>query len=242
MSINSASSATPTPTAGGPVSVSVSDPLAFLSNPTNPNPSATPQSYSCVSACTGSFSPTSSQIGSVTVSSASNVTLSPGLYNQISVTSASSVTLQPGTYYIGGSAVSGGNINVDSASSIKGSGAVTLVFLGQTNMTVASAAGLQITAPAASVSASTTYPYPGIAIYAARGNTATFSLTSAASAPLTGTIYAPNATLTAASASGFGVQSLVVVGTYNQYSASSLTATYNANQNVPFPGTLQLVQ
>jgi hypothetical protein len=110
-------------------------------------------------------------------------------------------------------------------------------------MTVANSAGLQITAPAASLSPSTTYPWPGVAIYAARGNTQTFSLANSSSYPVVGAVYARDATLTTANSSTVGVQSLIVVGSYQGANSSSLTTTYDWNQNPILPGgALQLVR
>ena len=124
-----------------------------------------------------------------------------------------------------------------------GSGPVTLVFLDQTTLSANGSSGLQITAPSGTLSPSTTYPWPGVAIYFARGNTATLSLSgSSGILPVTGAIYAPNATLTTSGSSGLPDQSLVIVGAYQGSGSSTLTVTYNANQNPPLPGSLRLVQ
>jgi Flp pilus assembly protein TadG len=242
-SFKNSSTATPTPIAGGPVSVPVVDPLAFLTQPRNPNPSASPHSDSCTNSCTKTITPASGTIESVTVANSSRVSLSPGLYGSITLSNSSTANLQPGTYYIAGS---GGKVQADNSSRIVGLGPVTLVFLDQTSLNVSNSAGLQIAAP---VTASSGYPYPGMAIYAARGNSATFSLANSASFPVTGTIYAPDATLTTANSANVGLNSLIVVGNYQSANSASLTATYDADQNVSFVnqngtfgGTVQLVE
>ena len=234
------SSITPSPaTHNGAVPISITDPLAALSDPTNPNPTATPQTYTCVNSCTNSFSPPSSVIASVTVSNSSTATITPGLYNRIVASNSSTVRLQPGTYYIAGT---GGNMTADNSSRIVGLGAVTLVFLDQTSLSTANSTGLQITSPAPTVASSSTYPWPGVAIYAARGNTATFSIANSSASPVTGAIYARDGTLTTANSSPVAVQSLVVVGSYQSANSSSLTVTYNANQNPMFPSGARLVK
>jgi fibronectin-binding autotransporter adhesin len=240
VTVGGSSSVTPSPTSTGPITISVTDPLAWLSQPTNPNSGATPTSYTCQNSATCTYNPGIGILANVTVRNSATATLYPGIYNRIAVSNSSTVNLQPGTYYVAGTS---GSVTVDNSSRIVGLGAVTLVFLDQTSLSVANSAGLQVTAPAPTLPVTATYPWPGVAIYAARGNTATISLANSSTNPVVGAVYARDAALTTANSSSVGVQSLIVVGSYTAANSSSLTTTYDVSQNPQMPGgSLQLVR
>jgi parallel beta-helix repeat protein len=152
------------------------------------------------------------------------LTISPGIYPSISVSGSAKLTLQPGIYVIqgGGFSVSGGSA----------SGTGVLIYNAGSNYNggsgssfggfVVSGSGvLNITAP-------TTGPYAGIAVFQSRDNSHAMSLTGGAMTGLNGgSIYAPGATLTVSGGTQVGgpgqpLSSLVV----NQLSLSGASGAY----------------
>jgi hypothetical protein len=69
------STTSPSVTAGGPVDVDMEDPLASLTQPTNPNPSAVPKVDFGLLDCTRTIIPAAGRIDTVNVVGGSTVTL-----------------------------------------------------------------------------------------------------------------------------------------------------------------------
>lgn len=230
------STVTPTPTDDGPVSVTITDPFASLAQPTHPDPLAIPKIDNCIDSCSMTIVPAAGRIHTVNVIDDSTVTLYPGLYGLVDLTLGSTAYLHPGTYYFAG--LTGGAV-ADLTSRFEALGPVTLAFLDQTHLAIASGSGLRIGAPDAEQPPTSTYPWPGIAVLAARDNINTFTLANDATYPLDGSIYGPDLVLTTAAFSDVHVAGHVVVGTYLSAADASLTVTLS---DPPATGTVQLVR
>jgi hypothetical protein len=157
----------PAPTTGAPV---VADPLALLP----------------LASTTGL-----TNYGSENVSGASSATIKPGIYSAINVSGSGSLTMSSGTYII-----EGGGFSVSGAGSVTGSG-VTIINAGSDypgtggtygGITLSGSGSYKLTPP-------TTGTYAGIVIFQTRDNTKAMTVSGAASG-MTGTIYAPAASLT----------------------------------------------
>jgi hypothetical protein len=129
--------------------------------------------------------------GTENLSGASSATIQPGVYSAINVSGSASLTLASGTYII-----EGGGFSVSGAGSVTGSG-VLIVNAGSKypttggtygSITLSGSGSYKLTPP-------TTGTYAGIVIFQARDNTKAMTVSGAASG-MTGTIYAPAASLT----------------------------------------------
>jgi len=188
---------------------------------------------------TGSIAPTSLQKVRATVSSSATGTLNPGIYEWLRCQSSAKCILNAGTYYFDGGAAA---LSLSSSAKLTANGPVTLVFLNSSGMTANSSSQMTITAPDPSTAPSSTYPWPGVAIYFARGNTSTLELSSSSGNAVTGIIYAPDGTLKMTSSTAQTVVSTVVVGTYNASSSSTLSVVAYDDGLSSEPGPLQLVK
>jgi hypothetical protein len=166
-SLSGSATISPTPSHLG---AAVSDPLAGL--PVPPNLGGTPQK--------------------VNAGGNSSLTLNPGLYTQISVSGSATVTLNPGVYII-----MGGGLTVSGAGTLKGS--CVMIYNAGSNYPSAGGSFGGVTfsgSGTASLSAATSGTYGGVALFQARDNVRAMSLSGAAQAGMTGTVYAPSALVT----------------------------------------------
>ena len=129
--------------------------------------------------------------GSENLAGASSATIKPGIYSAINVSGSASLTLSSGIYII-----EGGGFSVSGAASVTGSG-VTIVNAGSKyptsggtygSITLSGSGSYKLTPP-------TTGTYAGIVIFQTRDNSKAMTVSGAASG-MTGTIYAPAASLT----------------------------------------------
>ncbi len=195
---------TPTAQCGVPP---VSDPLASL-----PVPSVSGPNYGSVSA-------------------SKNQTINPGIYSSISVGGSGNLTLNPGTYIITG------QFAAHNSGAVSGNG-VTLYFAcpsyptpctpGETdggNLYINDAATFNITAP-------TSGPEQGIAIFYDRNNAAGLTSRDASNPSITGTIYARSSLALFGDKGTATLNSLVVVNMISvQDGTRGVTINYDKTQN-----------
>ena len=121
-------------------------------------------------------------LASPSISGNVTITLSPGYYSQgITVTGSSTVTFSPGVYLIGG-----GGLRISSGA-VTGNGVVFVMLAGSLN--IAGCSSLHLTAP-------TSGNLAGVVISQPASNTSGMSLAGGSQVDISGTIYAPGATLT----------------------------------------------
>jgi hypothetical protein len=189
----------PAPTTG----VSVADPLAAL---TPPSPGGL-TNYGSVSFTDGSH------------------TINPGIYSQIKVSGNASVTMSagsgatPGIYII-----EGGGLTVTGNASLSGQN----IFIYNTGSNYPSSAGnfggITLSGNGTfSLTAPTSGPYAGVAIFQSRANTRALSFSGNAMSGISGIIYAPNALLSFSGNSQ--LQSALDVGMLNLSGNVALTQT-----------------
>ncbi len=153
------------------------------------------------------------------ISGNGTVTLQPGVYvGGISISGNSSVILASGIYYL-----QGGGLSETGNVSLTGSGVMLYNAPNTSSDTVNLTGNLVL-----NLSPMTSGPYAGITIFQSRTATAPVSLTGNAGSDVTGTIYAPGA-------------SVYVTGNTNtqigsQYISSTLNITGNSNFTVGAPG------
>lgn len=174
-----------------------------------------------------------------TVSSSATATLNPGVYEYLRCQSSARCTLNPGTYYFHGNASA---LNLSSSSRFTANGGVTLVFLNASGFAASSSSTMTIQAPAVTLSPSSTYPWPGVAIYFARGNESTLQLSSSSGNAVTGIIYAPDALLQMTSSTHLDVEATIVVGEFRASSSGELSIGLFDDGFSSAPGELQLVR
>lgn len=254
------SSVNPTPTQIGSVTVppapAVSDPYTSLPDATTAKvqevypayPSGlTSRSQSYVNSQTGTITPAANEIWTVNVTNSSGATLNPGIYRLISGVNCSAsrtaFALNPGTYYFDNG--SSDAVNLTNNCALVGNGPVTLVFLNDSGLNAVNGSVMQVQAPAATLSPSASYPWPGVAIFFARGNTSSLDLTNSSGSgtkAVVGIVYAPAATLVPVNAAGETVDGTIVVNNYTPTNASPLTVTDSGGGSALAPGPIQLVR
>ncbi|MDE3096190.1 MAG: hypothetical protein KGK07_09335 [Chloroflexota bacterium] len=165
------------------------------------------------------------------VSASKNQTINPGIYSSISVGGSGNLTLNPGTYVITG------QFGVHDSGAVSGNG-VTLYFAcpsyptpctpGETdggNLYINDAATFNITAP-------TTGPEQGIAIFYDRNNAAGLTSRDASNPSITGTIYARSSLALFGDKGTATLNSLVVVNMISvQDGTRGVTINYDKTQN-----------
>jgi hypothetical protein len=170
----------------------------------------------------GLVAPTGGGSGvSVKLSGQSSQTIDPGVYREIKVSSDASLTLNPGVYFI-----DGGGISVTGNGSLQGDG-VTIYNAGSGT----TFGGIALTGKGSvHLSAPTSGPYAGIAIFQARDNNRAMSISGNGMAGITGTIYAPAALL---SMSGNGA-----VQTQVTYVVDRLQVSGNGSSSLSADGSV----
>lgn len=158
--------------------------------------------------------------------------MSPGVYNNITLNgSAGDVTMQPGIYVITG------NMKVSSSTSLTGSG-VMLYFTCSSfpnpcppnstggSLTIEGGGTINLTPP-------TSGPYQGLLIYQDPNNNSPLYLTGGGELSLTGTIYAPSATLQLQgnSTATTSLNSIIDVGGVTAKGDGTINVSYNENAN-----------
>lgn len=200
---------------------SVPDPLARVQDPLSAGLCGSPQ-------------------GSVNVTGGSSVTITPGTYDSISMpssTQTTSLTLQPGVYCITGALnVAGGTFTANG---------VTLYFLcGTSSAPSACSSGAQGGSFSLSgngvydMSAPSSGPYDGMAIFYDRNNTSTLSVAGTSSDAISGTIYGKSSALQFSGTAGtFTLNSMVVGDTVSVGGSTGCTVqvAYDANLTYPVP-------
>ena len=164
----------PNPTVGASY---LSDPLAYLTPPTNPYPSG----------CTND----------VSVSANNTLTIGPGCYDSVSISSNATLTMTAGNYRItdvsasgnsnlimatGLYFIDGGSFSVSGNANLAATNVTIYVEDGDFNMSGNGV--LAITAP-------TTGPYAGMMLWMGPSNVSTITLSGNSSLATTGTIYGP---------------------------------------------------
>ena len=152
-------------------------------------------------------------------------TINPGDYSSINVNGSASLTMNPGVYII-----TGGGFAVGGSGAVTGSG-VTIYNAGSSfpsnggnfgGITLSGAGTVKLAAP-------TTGTYTGILVFQSRDNARAISITGSGAAGLSGTIYAPAATL---SLSGAATESLpLVVADLNLSGSASSTETADGSES-----------
>ncbi|HJT77825.1 MAG TPA: MBG domain-containing protein, partial [Gemmataceae bacterium] len=138
----------------------------------------------------GGPSPTGlTNYGSVTITGGAR-TLSPGIYSRISISGSASVTLNPGVYLI-----EGGGFTVSGGASVSGNG-ILIVNAGSNYPSAGSTYGPVILSGSGTISltAPATGTYAGVVLLQPAGNTKALTFSGGAGG-LTGTVYAPSASL-----------------------------------------------
>jgi hypothetical protein len=150
------------------------------------------------------------------INSGSTKTLNPKIYCGLNVNSGGTAKLNPGFYSFNGS------VNVNSGSSITGTG-VTLYFKTGT-LTLNSGATANLSAPTASGT------YEGILVYQDRANNAAPIINSGAGTTMTGALYFPDATLTINSGGFANVYSILVADdiVINSGAALNINSNYSS--------------
>jgi len=174
-----------------------------------------------------------------TYTSLGDGTLSPGVYTSLTVSRGDTVTLAAGTYVLTGQLlVNGGTLTATSG---------VLIYLA-CSPAPCSGAGGRITLAYASgkpasatISAATTGPYKGLAVYADPGNTATNSIDESGHAggllAVTGTFYAPAMAVQLLSSEDQATfNSLVMVSSLSLAGSATTSVTWSATQNYANPG------
>lgn len=147
--------------------------------------------------------------------SGSDYTMNPGVYNG-DFNPSGNVTLKPGIYVINGNITMAGQGN-----SVTGVG-VTLFFTGGFSTTGSwKNAGWNMTAP-------TTGPFAGIALYQSRTSTGGFKTAGNGDITITGTFYAASTNV------DFGGNGSLIVN--GQYISNQLNAHGNGNITINYPG------
>ncbi len=143
------------------------DPLAFL---TPPDPNSLPLQNA----------------GGLVISSDSPVSLNPGLYRGgIQLKGKGQVTLQPGIYYM-----DRGGFSITGQGGLVGNG----VFI--YNASAGAGDAINLTGQGSMIlTPMSTGPYRGIALFQDRNSTSAINITGNGSANITGTVYAPGATI-----------------------------------------------
>jgi hypothetical protein len=168
--------------------------------------------------------------GSISLSGNNTLTLNPGRYGSIALSGNSKITLNPGLYCISsGISVSGNN-------TLKGS-SVTLYFTGG-GFTGVGNSDIELSAPTSDQPPAVR----GLLMYAALGNTSSFTITGNSSSLYQGTIYIPNGNITAVGNSSYDNNSQLVGKKITLNGNSSLDTTFDGALNYQIPATLSLQQ
>jgi hypothetical protein len=181
-----------------------------------------------------------SNLGSVSVSSGSQ-TLSPGIYTNLTATNNGTITLNPGVYVVTGT------VNANNNGILRGTGVMVYFACsayptpctagqigGQLNMS--NNAAYALTAP-------TSGPYQGIAIFYDRNNAAPVTLENNAGDTLSGTLYAASAHLDLSNNGGTGqLNSLIVVSTASLSNNGTVNLNFDGAKNYPLTSATALVE
>lgn len=164
----------------------------------------------------------SNTFGAVNASNGDSVTLQPGTYNgNISVADNATVNLMPGTYYING------NISVAGEGTLQGEG-VTIYIVSNGSGPALKVSGrgvVDLTAP-------TSGDLQGVALFLARGGSAGVQITGQGMVDVTGTLYAPSATVNVSGNGKLLLASDSASNIASELIASDLSVAGNGKVNV----------
>lgn len=175
-----------------------------------------------------------------TLSGATTTTINPGTYcGGIKMSGATSLTLTAGTYYL-----HNGSLDISGATTLKSSGAVTIILTGSSagsvgQVKITGASSIKLTAP-------TSGTYKGILIMRDRiGSSGTSYLTGASSLNITGAVYTPTSALQFSGGTGYSSNCVqVVADTIKLVGATGMSATNcdTAGVTLAGPSRVQLVE
>ncbi len=169
--------------------------------------------------------------GSKNVSGNSSVTINPGIYTSITVSGNGKLTMNPGVYII-----KGGGLKVSGNASVVGTGVLIYNEGGEESDDCESSGAVTFSGNGSiTLSPPTGGTYAGILIFQSRHNTQTMSLSGNSMLGLSGTIYAPDATLIQSGNGQIGTLTVVV----NEMTLSG-NAIANAQTLDPPPGATAL--
>lgn len=156
------------------------DPLATLPVPSAPALAAAPSMPGCNAAfITGVYTGGNLNLGNHWCTGSNPVTLQPGRYNTMNISSDARAILSPGLYYI----AAGGGFNVSGAAQVTGNGVMLFVADGPVN--IGASGNVTLTAQ-------TSGPYAGMAIFMGRETSSELRVSGAGVTLIRGTVYAAN--------------------------------------------------
>ena len=151
-----------------------------------------------------------------------SATIGPGRYdNGLSIQNGLNVTLLPGLYYL-----KGGGLSIANGATVAGTGVTFYVPPGSGQVSFQGGGIISITAP-------TTGPYAGVAIYQDRANATKVDIANGTFTTIGGSIYAPSAPVQFAGGALFQVGGIINLAQYyGQLIAKTVSVSNNANIQV----------
>ncbi len=175
-----------------------------------------------------------SDMGSVTLHAGNVATISPGRYSSISLGGTSRLTLNPGLYCMTG------NISLTGGQFLTGTD-VTLYFQSG-GMSTAGNSTVNLSAP--NFEGTPSNPVMrGMLIFAAPGNTSSFTLAGTATSTYTGTVYAPTGSATVVGTAGMdAIRSQVVAQKVTLNGTSAINIEFDSSLNYQVPASLDTLK
>lgn len=196
----------------------MSDPLSTVPVPTVPGAPSTPSPDRCGSTIFMSGRNLVIRNGWV---NCATINVYPGLYDSICIGADARVTMHPGLYYITGNSTCGGDIAfvADGSGIVNGNG--VMLFLADRGIHVGGSGSVTLTAP-------TTGPYAGMAIFLERDNGSDIRVDGAGVTLIRGTIYAPNSLVSmAGSGTNKTLNAQLIAWRYYVSGGGSITVNYD---------------
>lgn len=200
----------------------MADPLGAVPYPTVPSAAPSPSPVRCGSS--GNIFLTSGNLDLlnwVNCTHPNPIVIYPGLYNRICIGSDAIASFQPGLYYITGntSCSGGGSFVVNGSGNVTGNGVT--VFIASRGVHIGGSGNVNLTAQ-------TSGPYAGMALFLARENGSDVRVDGAGVTNMRGTIYAANSLISlAGSGTNKTLNAQIIAWRYQVSGSGVITIDYN---------------